>query len=230
MNAKGHDEAKYLLRKLLTQHGEELAGTHPWVWEFDRWKELVFALLAQVAQAPEEELRKVVEDLAELDLLEISALAGLAGDQGEPEADSESARRILELLAERGFDPATAQRAFKTIAQAAEGLHEHFGGKVQRYLRSYGSRMLEELDDVFQLDALQEDEAMQGFSYWLQNVMNMPLSLRDETLQRFCKEHGLTPDQLIEAADELDFNLGLVDDLIQISIVSAQEQQTQATE
>jgi hypothetical protein len=200
------------------------------VWEFDRWKELVFALLTQVSQAPEEELRQVVEDLGELDLLEISALADLVSDQEELEADSETARRILEFLVERGFDPATAQRALKTIAQAAGGLHKHFGGKVQRYLRSYGVHMLKGLDEFFQLDALQEDEVLRGFSYWLQNVMNMPLSLRDETLQRFCKEHGLTPDQLIEAADELDFNLGLVDDLIQISIVSAQEQQTQATE
>ncbi|MCI5211346.1 MAG: hypothetical protein D3910_21755 [Candidatus Electrothrix sp. ATG2] len=44
MNTDSLNEAQYGLRKILVLHGQDLTLLHTWVWEGDRWKELVFAL------------------------------------------------------------------------------------------------------------------------------------------------------------------------------------------
>ena len=75
--------------------------------------------------------------------------------------------------------------------------------------------MLRDLDLVFRFSTLGESEVKRAFTYWLQNVMNMPLSLMDEYVEVFSKDNHLKPEALFAAADELNINFALVDDLIQ---------------
>jgi hypothetical protein len=213
MNTSNLTKAQYLLRKALTLYGRDLAPSHPWVWEFDRWKELVFALLVQVSSTPESHVRQVVGHMADLDLLDIPALANICSDGKHPDLDAPLARQILEFLQENGFSQAVAERGLTTVCQAALAFHAHHGGKLQRYLRSYGELMLKDLDGIFQFSSLTQAEMRDAFAYWFQNALNMPISLVDENMRKYCESHDLTPAQLIQAADELNLNLAIVDDL-----------------
>ena len=208
-------DAEFVLRKALGSYGAALSINHPWVWEGERWQELAFALLAQVSDLPEDEVRALAEQMQDLDLLDVPALAALC--RGRPSADLKAllARRVVEILEEGGFSSEQATRGLEAICEAALGFEEHFGGKVQDYLRRYGDLMLQELGRFFEFSALNDSEAQTAFTYWLQNVLSMPISLLDADMRAFCEQHGLQPEELIAAADELDLNLALLDDLVQ---------------
>lgn len=218
MNDAEVSEAKYLLRKLLNEYGPALSATHVWVWESDRWRELVFALLTQTSRLEETRVREIAEELDALELLEISALA----DDGQAQR-----RRITAVLTDHGFTPEESRRAVSAIAEAALAFHQRFNGKVQHYLRRYGEQMLSDAAQLFRSSGLDEGRLKLALTYWLQNVLNMPLSLLDEPVRRFCAQNGLTPEALIAAADELDLNLALVDDLVQCALRAAEARQAQ---
>jgi len=208
-------DAQYLMRKIVALEAAEVAAMHPWLRESDRWNELVFALLTRIADIPEPTLRGVIDAMSSVGLLDVSTLAGIRCGQRGPDIGTPHVRRILEFLEEVGMDPEEARQGLIAVCEAALGLQEHYGGKVQRYLRSYGELMLKDLGCTFQFTALSDVEVKRAFTYWLQNVLNMPVSLLDENVHKFCDEHGLTPEQWLTAADELDVSVALVDDLVQ---------------
>jgi hypothetical protein len=218
-------EAKYILRKTLTTEGSDLVLNHLWIWEVERWKELVFALLSRIIKISEDEVRDLVDNLAELELLDTTALSALCRDNGSPNLEDSNARHILGLFQEKGLGEADAQRGLTAMCEVALGLQQHYGGKVQRYLRHYGELMLRDIEQSFHFSELNESEVKQAFIYWLQNVLNMPLSLVDENVVEFCKKNSLTVEELFEAADELDINFALVDDLAQRHLFSISDHQ-----
>ena len=91
----------------------------------------------------------------------------------------------------------------------------HYQGKIQLYLRWYAELILNDLKRVFEFTALSETEARYALTLFLQNTTAMPISLRDRSIDAFCGKYKLTPEQLFSAADDLDINLALVDDVIQ---------------
>lgn len=208
-------EAKYILRKTLTTEGADLVLNHLWIWEVERWKELVFSLLTKVVKISEKEVRDLVNNLEELELLDITALSALFREHTRPDLEAPNARRILGLFQEKGLSEADAQRGLTVICEAALGLKAHYSSKVQHYLRHYGELMLHDIEKTFRFSVLDETEVKQAFTYWLQNVLNMPLSLTDENVEEFCKENNLTIEELFAAADELDMDFALVDDIAQ---------------
>ncbi len=206
--------ARYVMRKLVALEAAEVAAVHPWINEADRWKELVFALLVRIGDLPEPRLRGVVDALQGAGLLDIAALAGAPRDPQEIERPDSQGQRVCELLGELGFGPGQARTAFLAMAEAAAALQLHFGGKVQRYLRLYGEKMLAEVPSIFAFTAISDAQARLAFAYWLQNVASLPVSLPDEEVEQFCAHHGVTLEQWLVAADELDINLALLDDLV----------------
>jgi hypothetical protein len=210
----GSEEALYRLSKVAVERGSVLLGSHPWAWESARWRELAFALLTQVDRVPEQQVRRAANQLEALGLLNVHSLA-------RPEASEAQSSRILEILRENGFDEEHAARGLTAIREAAQVIAERFGGRLQRYLRHYGEVMLGEVGGIFSFSSLTEAEAGVAFTYWLQNVLGMPLSLVDENVQRFCERHGLQPTQLLAAADEMGLNLALVDDLVLLENMDA---------
>ena len=62
--------------------------------------------------------------------------------------------------------------------------------------------------------SLSPREAEHALVYWLQNVLGLPLSLKDDAVVEFAAEHSLAPERLIEAADSIGLNLAVLDDLI----------------
>lgn len=226
MSVEDLTEAQYLLRKLLVLHGRELALSNPWVSEFDRWKELLFALLVQVLDMPEHRVRRIVGDMADLQLLAVPTLAGLCHREHGPDSSAPAAQQVIDFLRENGVSEAAAERALAAMCQAAAGLTEHWGGRIQRYLRHYGEMMLQDLGRTFRFDTIDEAQLHNAFTYWLQNALNMPLSLVNDDLLEYARAIDSTPAALIEAADELDMNLAVLDDLITLRNTGRPSQST----
>ena len=219
MSSIAIDEARFALLKTLELEASDLVEAHPWFSEEDRWTELAFSILAASVNRPQAVVRDLVGAMASLELLEIDRLASLSNGE-KANLDDPFAHRITDLMEEYGTDPAEARRATTALSEFASGLSNHFEGKAQRYLRRYGELMLDELADWFDFTTL-DDAAVGGvFTYWLQNTLGMPLSLVDDDVAAFCKEFGVTPADLLAAADELDMNFALVDDVAQAHMVA----------
>lgn len=206
-------EALYQLRKAMAIEGPELLQGHPWVWEAERWKELVFALLTRIITVSEQEARELTERFFDLGLLGVHTLAAIHDPLVDPVA-----RRMRELMTELDVSEEQADVAVMTVIEAAHGLEEHHQGKVQRYLRLYGELMIREIDQNFHFTRMNSMAITEAFVYWLQNVLNMPLPLNDDGVRAFCARYDLTPSELYDAADQTGLNLGLVDDLAQLHI------------
>jgi hypothetical protein len=207
-------DAHNLLRKVIVLESHDSYG-HLWNFEGDRWKELVFALL--VGAAPhlvESDIRNLVERMQALRLLEVADLASICGASNKPSLRHEHARLIVDLLIECAFTKEQAERGLLTICEAAIGLQKHFAGKIQRYLRGYGELMIKESKNVFRFTTLTEAEIRYSLTYWLQNVLSMPLPLFDRSWVAVCSQHGVEPSHLVSAADDFGINLALVDDLL----------------
>jgi hypothetical protein len=74
-------------------------------------------------------------------------------------------------------------------------------GKIQRYLRSYGKRMLDELQTEFVTPGPKKTDKRHIFVHWLQNVANMPVELMEPTVVKLCKENDLSIADRVDLAD-----------------------------
>jgi hypothetical protein len=212
--ATSNNEAKYLLSKIITTVSEDVPIQHPWLWERDRWKELAFALVARVTQTPAETVRKAIDHLNDLGLLDITELANIPAN--EQAATNRHAIHILELLTEMGFSSEDTERTLFVLSEAASGFQESFGGKVQKYLRTHGELMLRDVGKHFQFTSLSDEDVRFVFTFWLQSVADMPVALLDESVDALTKKYGLSPSDLVDAADELDLNVALLDDFVRM--------------
>jgi hypothetical protein len=207
-------EVEHLLRKITLQELSEHDFAHQWLWEVDRWKELVFALLTRVTTIEEAQLRHVVTLLRDLDLLDIEGLAAVSWVDSKFDLNNPRARRFNAVLLENGLSDEEAANGLAATCAVARGLHERHQGKIQCYLRQYGEMMLRDLSSTFTFEHLSEDDTRFAFTYWLQNVLNMPIPLRDADTVSFCAEHKLTESDLLAAADRLNLNVALLDDIV----------------
>ncbi len=218
MEQNGNDHARFILRKLISAGPPTSSAAHPWISEDDRWAELVFSIFSRVAaNVSESEARRAVHRLVSLDLLEMCALASMYEGMQSGHSDDGRMQLITDLLREHGYNDVDSRRGLFLVCGVASGLGKQFAGKVQRYLRHYGELMLSDLDNVFEIPSSDRAAFAAAFTYWLQNGLSMPVSLVDHTMWNFCEDNGVTPEELIAAADDLNLNVAFLDDLIQES-------------
>jgi hypothetical protein len=210
----------YLLRKLVAGGEEIVSRHHPWLWEHNRWKELVFCILTQTVSGDQERLRVITDHLDILGLIQIESLAALVENGQVNFNNNRLADELLDFLMENGFEKTAAEKSVVSLAEVADGIHKNFDGKVQHYLRTYGELLLKDLPKKFKFSQLDSSQARQVFIFWMQNVLTLPLSLEDETMKIFAGRYGVEPADLIKEADEMGLNLSLLDDLIQASHLS----------
>ena len=203
----GH--AEFVLQKLALQHGEQLSAEHQWISEEDRWLELVFSLLSHSVDHPQWFVRAVVGRIATLRLLSVSALAS---------PDGVALARAKLMAQEAGLSAEGVEKALNAAAEAAKSIEAKFSGKLQRLLRAESEKTLANIRQALEINSIDQRVSGLALTFWLQNVMNAPLSLRDEEVSRFSADEGLGPADIIEAADALDLNLALVDDLIRLEL------------
>ena len=177
--------------------------------------ELVFALLTRTTGLPQTTVRLLSNHLLHLDLLHIPALAHLLKGK-PPELDfyHPNSLRIITILEEGGFSHSEAMLGLTVMCEAASAISAQFFGKIQFYLRGYAERMVNEAQTIFHFSLLNQNDIRYAFSFWLQNVLNMPLPLPDKDVESFSRANGLTSEQIFDAADEMDVNVAYVDDLL----------------
>jgi hypothetical protein len=135
-------------------------------------------------------------------------------DLGNP---GSQARTVFEyVLNQYGFSDEEAESATATLSQAGAVIHREYGGKLQRYLRRHAKAMRDDLTQAFGNDALAKPKLQYAITHWLQNAFGLPISLQSEAVAEFCKEEDVTIEQLWQAADQLDINLAIVDDVLEI--------------
>lgn len=207
MNETPLSEMEFELQRL-AQRQIHCINAHQWPFEHLRWVELVFSLLTTLTDLDQEQVRLAVEGLDGLLLLDIEKLASDAGP------DSLVTKRIVSVLAEAGFPIDDAVKGEQALRDAARSLTLHHEGKVQHYLREYGRKMIADLPDHFEFRNLPAAKVELAFTYWLQNVLNMPISLGDPSVEKFLGRFDETLPALERAADRFGLNLAVVDDLI----------------
>jgi hypothetical protein len=219
-------EAHHIVAKLLTlPAAEEICRNHRWLHEGERWQELILSLLSRVLSLPEGDVRALTNRLRLLGLLNVADWAATRERSGN-RAANDIVRRSLELLQEAGAGKSEASKAITVIHDVARVVEDRFDGKVQRCLRSLGDELLASLLRTFSLPSLPEGATKEAFTYWLQNVVNLPISLNDDSVRAFCRTHAITPAELVQAADDLDVSIAVVDDLIHYWVATSKDMGT----
>lgn len=217
-------EVEFQLRKLITKYSD-LFAYHQWPSEHDRWIELVFALVTRISDKPEHDVRNAIEQLDDIGLLEIEVLSEIPQSGGSIDYKSQAAKRVIESLSEPqfteeglekpGFTQEESKKILLIIYEAGKSLMKHHDGKIQKYLRKYGLQMIDEFSENFSFSGINNKDLKNAATYWLQNVLNMPVSLNIESIDKFCSKVGISEQELLNQADNLNINVALLDDIIE---------------
>jgi len=114
-----------------------------------------------------------------------------------------------------GIENEAAFRATALMTALAQTVQAKWGGYVQRFLRNYGGKMVQELGSVLTHLGLETTKANNVAILWLQNAANMPLLLSSEAdVQSFCARFRVSPKRLVDIIDGLGLNVAVFDDLI----------------
>lgn len=202
-------DIKAQLQQLYKQYESDLA-TYAWASETDRWAELIFCLLHQCSRQEPETIRSALAALQSLSLTDVGKMLHLDNVSHE--------NRIVfaYILKQYGFSSEDVELTCSLLAQVAKAVQHNYGGNIQRYLRRHGELMCDELVSMFGSTALDKPRISHAISHWLQNVLSMPISLKNDAVVEFCQRNSVSPQDLWHAADELDLNIALVDDLLEI--------------
>ncbi len=205
------DDALFRIKELMVLGGDAtFLQEHPWFSEETRWAEFVFALLTQTTQLHESHVRWLTQCLLQLDLLSVPDLA-----ECEPtDTTASPGSLIVSFLEDHAVPIDAARRSFGALVDVSRALALNYNGKIQVALRKHGEVLLSEFTSAFATQYVDDDQLRYAVTLWMQNALNMPTPLEDEWTTRFCVRHDLERDALISAADELDLNVAVLDDLI----------------
>ncbi|MCX6564915.1 MAG: hypothetical protein NTW38_00575 [Candidatus Aminicenantes bacterium] len=211
------------LLELFSRHFESLPS-NPWADERERWLELVVCTLFTHGGSSRGKSRQAAHIFKELGLLEIENLAAIPIRQGVMVSDHSSVMTMTQILRQMGFASKDISPALTKTVMLAKAVCIRFGGKIQRYLRSYGEAMLAHLEKDFpeifvskKKRAAHEDTSWRfAFALWLQNSLTLPVFLDTANTRRFCRHAVCRMTDLQEAADRLDINASLLDDLLDL--------------
>jgi hypothetical protein len=202
-------DLKKQLRILLTLYTMELEqnGVDPdsdWrMYEHNRWVELVAHLLNQIRSDKNAltSTTNAVLELHNLNLLEIDTLAMLGNPQDK------NATVITFVLMRHGFSENNAKRAVDILAHISKIIKEKYNGKIQRGIRDRGDKVRVEFVNEFASKHMGSEELMYPVSYWLQSVLNLPISSNDKEIEDFCRKSNASLNDFNRISDELDLNL-----------------------
>lgn len=204
------------LRDIYSKYAEDLL-VFPWASEEERWAEFVTVLLEQCGGQDEQVSRLVVATLRDLNALDLQKLSAMHN------SNNKEVVVFLSILKRYGFSDKQATQGVTTIIEAARIIQKQFEGKPQRYLRQHGERIRAELLSIFKELPLPEDQLHYAISKWIQNSVNLPISLENKTVREFCQVHDATIQELTAVADQLNLNIAVVDDLLELEKNNVEE-------
>jgi len=209
--AKGHsrEEVIHILNDLFEDYQPSLEK-YQWPRESMRWYDLTFCILE--IWSSKEVAHAATKALLELRLLDVEKLARLSNTSES--ISSSRTQLILGILQEAGFKEKASEQALTTLIEAAKTIQTKCDGKVQQLLRKEGEKIIRNVAAFFGFSALDDQSTRQTITRWLQNVLNLPVYLETESTNAFCAEINTDATEIIAAADELDINIAIVDELI----------------
>ncbi len=158
-------------------------------------------------------VRATTQLLSRLELLAVRTLADVPSLTTGSLNDHPAGRHLVEVLVAQGWTQMAAIRAANRLSELARHVRDTWGGHLQAYLRRHGEQMIEELVTTVPIEGLSDARRRLVFGYWLQNVLAMPVAVRTGELDAFCARAGVTFEAMVGAADAIDLNVGLLDDL-----------------
>jgi hypothetical protein len=198
------------LMELLDAHSEYF-GAHAWPSEADRWAELVFCLLHRLKGGDAQVNRQATQLLFAAGLLNVETLA---------KAEPESTATAGYLLSTHGWSADEAEHVVCLLQSIARAISKEFAGKLQAAVRRAADEMRAELVAALTVPGLDRADLSYALTHWLQNAFNLPISLDSEAVRVFRRKHHLTPAALTRAADALDLNVALLDDVLEAHIAA----------
>jgi hypothetical protein len=195
----------------LTARHAELIDGFPWAFERSRWEELVFCLLNAFSDDAAG-ARAVVAALDGAGVLTPAALAEAGRDADERGVV------VRHVLLHHGFDDALTAAVASILAQVAAAVQERYSGRLQRLLRAHAEVMREELLGMVPDPEEYGVELTRAFSHWLQNAADLPICLVDGPVQSFLGAREITVAELEAAADTVDVNIALIDDVLRAEL------------
>ena len=195
---------------------EPLLGENLWPWESQRWTELVFCIL-NASTRPEvspDSIREAARVLEKSHLIDIAVLGSLDPVKEKKDSSHPHVVAVQAILKNFGFAEDEIQTAVATMCQLAAGFKKNYEGKVQKCLRRYGMNMLKEMERDFPVQASNAETARTAITQWFQNVLNLPLPAPDEISDKACKMLQTDYKALIQAADDIDVNVALLDNIL----------------
>jgi hypothetical protein len=202
------NRAREILQELVEDFGPDLAAEHRWFDERDRWIEFAQAVAFGAIGIAGTRARAACDALKETGLL----------DQAGAMRDPSRAQGAAAILIENGLSTAEADALVGALGQVGDILDRRFGGKIQIFLRrcleATGDRMLDELV----IETIPVDRRRLAYRLWLQNVLSAPLSLELPAAADFCSRLGIEFSELVQAADDADISVALLDDMLLCAI------------
>ena len=187
---------------------------YQWPWEIARWHELAFCFIVSLDKHPgaNDIARETVDMFVNLDLLEIEILSQHFDAKGKPDVSNPDTTLMISIMRRQGYSDEQAKAAVVALIKAAQTLQSRFGGKVQKYFREYGKRMVSEFSELFSINHINKVDVKYAVTLWIQNTVNMPVCLSNPSVEALCERFNASVDDLIEAADINDINVALIDD------------------
>jgi hypothetical protein len=203
-------ELVFILSNLFNEY-EPSFELYQWPIESLRWTAFVASVVMTLA--PDAVSDTAINALIELDLVKIKKLAGLAPIK--PGDYSERAKLILAILGEAGIDEHTSTLILHSLVEAATAVQSKVAGQAQRLIRSESHALIKRLTEFLSFSRLDSHTATLITTRWLQDILNLPVLLETESINAFIEDMDISTEELIEAADELDINLALIDEIVQ---------------
>jgi hypothetical protein len=178
---------------------------HPYVFETDRWLDLIVLLLV---------------DFAGLTKAQAVAIAGhlsvTRASKGQNRKFTGALKKNFQkTISSPDFDHDRVGEAAASIDRLSQEMGKRYGGGIQTFLRSHGERMASELSAMLQQCGVPASKSRRVAIVWLQNVANMPLlSVDDEHITSFCKTNNVTKAELLKVADAMSLNVAYLDDVL----------------
>lgn len=205
MQISDEDRLADLLENAVKRHSEHL-GSLPWASEADRWDEFVFCLVNSYRPDRSRDARLITYHLSGLGLTTPAALQELI------DPNSHKAITVRTALSSLGLSEGETRALLKDLAEAADEVQAQHQGHVHRLLEVVGEQLHDRL-----LAALGKhrgsEQLGRALTHWLQNTMSMPILLDSPELQQFRKAHDADVAQLLAAAERIDLNIALLDDI-----------------
>jgi hypothetical protein len=186
---------------LLEDRIREIYADYKWEDESARWTELVYCIFAELTEHSYRDARRLANDIADLNLLDVSDLAGIPiMDDGMVNPDNSRVKTITDILNANGVAEDDIKKSLSAICKVAQAIQENYDGKIQKFLRKYGHDIVNEFDSHVSFSEVSKGTQSRILVKWIQNTLAMPLAFSNVYTVRFCERKGASSGSMVQCS------------------------------